>query len=66
MIVLQFFPGLGLVNGAFMEYGRGRIVVFGEAASFSAQLQGAKKKDRDEQSSGHTKSTISSEHHSLA
>ena len=36
--------GLGLANGAFMEYGRGRIVVFGEAASFSAQLQGDEKR----------------------
>lgn len=30
----------GLVNGAFMHYGKGRIVVFGEAAMFSAQLAG--------------------------
>jgi hypothetical protein len=36
--------GLGLANGAFMEYGRGRIVVFGEAALFSAQLQGVEKR----------------------
>lgn len=36
--------GIGLANGAFMEYGRGRIVVFGEAASFSAQLQGSEKR----------------------
>lgn len=36
--------GHGLVNGAFMEYGRGRIVVFGEAALFSAQLQGVEKR----------------------
>ena len=27
-----------------MEYGRGKIVVFGEAALFSAQLQGAEKR----------------------
>ncbi|HLF45635.1 MAG TPA: hypothetical protein VI548_04385, partial [Chitinophagaceae bacterium] len=32
--------GQGLVNGAFMEYGKGRIVIFGEAAMFSAQLSG--------------------------
>lgn len=32
--------GHGLVNGAFMNYGKGRIVVFGEAAMFSAQLAG--------------------------
>ncbi|MBL7924832.1 MAG: hypothetical protein JNL88_11590 [Bacteroidia bacterium] len=31
----------GLVNGACMEYGRGRIVMMGEAAMFSAQLAGA-------------------------
>lgn len=36
--------GHGLANGAFMEYGRGKIVVFGEAAAFSAQLQGADKR----------------------
>lgn len=36
--------GLGLANGAFMEYGRGRIVIFGEAALFSAQLQGLEKR----------------------
>ncbi len=34
------FSGHGLVNGAFLEYGKGRIVVFGEAAMFSAQLSG--------------------------
>ncbi len=37
------FSGLGLVNGAFMQYGQGRIVVFGEAALFSAQLSGEQK-----------------------
>ena len=35
--------GKGLVQGAFMPYGNGRIVVFGEAAMFTAQLQGNKK-----------------------
>lgn len=30
----------GLVNGAFMPYGKGRLVVMGEAAMFSAQLAG--------------------------
>ena len=35
--------GLGLVNGAFMEYGKGRLVVFGEAALFSAQIAGEQK-----------------------
>ncbi len=32
-----------LVQGAFMRYGEGRIVVFGEAAMFTAQLQGKNK-----------------------
>jgi hypothetical protein len=32
--------GMGLVNGAFMEYGKGRLVVMGEAAMFSAQVSG--------------------------
>jgi hypothetical protein len=31
-----------MCNGAFMTYGKGRLVVFGEAAMFSAQLAGAK------------------------
>ena len=35
--------GQGMVNGAFMEYGKGRLVVMGEAAMFSAQLSGSKK-----------------------
>lgn len=29
-------------QGAYMKYGKGRIVIFGEAAMFSAQLSGAK------------------------
>ena len=32
--------GIGLTNGAFMEYGKGRLMVMGEAAMFSAQLAG--------------------------
>lgn len=35
--------GQHLVNGAFMNYGKGRLVVMGEAAMFSAQLSGPKK-----------------------
>ncbi len=35
--------GLGCVNGAYLEYGKGRLVVFGEAAMFSAQLAGEQK-----------------------
>ena len=32
--------GDGFINGAMLEYGKGRIVAFGEAALFSAQLTG--------------------------
>ncbi|MBA4849365.1 hypothetical protein [Emticicia sp. BO119] len=32
--------GQSFVNGAFMDYGKGRLVVMGEAAMFSAQLSG--------------------------
>ncbi len=35
--------GRQLVNGAMMTYGKGRIVVMGEAAMFSAQLAGAQR-----------------------
>lgn len=33
-------PGDGFHQGAYMEYGKGKIVVMGEAAMFSAQLAG--------------------------
>jgi hypothetical protein len=36
--------GANLVQGAFLKYGKGRVVVFGEAAMFTAQLQGGKRK----------------------
>ena len=32
-----------LVQGAYMKFGKGRVVVFGEAAMFTAQLQGKNK-----------------------
>lgn len=32
----------GFVQGAFLEYGEGRIVVFGEAAAFTAQQSGGR------------------------
>jgi hypothetical protein len=32
-----------LIQGAYMQYGKGRIVVFGEAAMFTAQLHGKSK-----------------------
>lgn len=35
--------GKGYTNAAYMEYGKGRIVIFGEAAMFSAQLAGTNK-----------------------
>ncbi len=39
----QRMPAKGKSQGAFMEYGKGRIVFFGEAAMFSAQLAGPQK-----------------------
>jgi len=33
-------PAEGLSQGAYMKYGKGRVVVFGEAAMFTAQLAG--------------------------
>jgi hypothetical protein len=35
--------GENFVQGAFMKYGKGRVVMFGEAAMFTAQLQGKNK-----------------------
>jgi uncharacterized protein (DUF302 family) len=37
-------PGDGLLQGAVLEHGKGRIAVFGEAAMFSAQVSGPKKR----------------------
>jgi hypothetical protein len=42
--------GDGLVQGAYMTYGKGRVVVFGEAAMFTAQLQGKSKVGMNEKS----------------
>lgn len=36
--------GRHFVNGAMLQYGKGRVVVFGEAAMFTAQLQGPEKR----------------------
>ncbi|MEL7003406.1 MAG: hypothetical protein AAFN93_11815 [Bacteroidota bacterium] len=33
----------GLLQGAYLEYGKGRLVVFGEAAMFTAQMSGGRK-----------------------
>lgn len=40
----QKMEGKGKVQGAFMNYGKGRLVVFGEAAMFSAQIAGGNAK----------------------
>lgn len=32
--------GLGLINGAFRSYGKGKVIVFGDSAQFTAQFQG--------------------------
>jgi uncharacterized protein (DUF2249 family) len=37
-------PASGWHQGAFMPYGKGKIVVFGEAAMFSAQIAGPQKR----------------------
>ena len=34
-----------MITGAYKKYGKGKIVVFGEAAMFTAQLAGPKKKE---------------------
>ena len=39
----QRFNAAGWSQGAYMPYGRGRLVIFGEAAMFSAQLAGPNK-----------------------
>jgi hypothetical protein len=36
----KFTPVNGWSQGAFMDYGKGRLVIFGEAAMFTAQLAG--------------------------
>ncbi|QQT24566.1 hypothetical protein [Sphingobacterium spiritivorum] len=36
----------GFVNGAYLRFGKGRVVIFGDAAPFSAQLQGIKSEKR--------------------
>jgi hypothetical protein len=37
-------PGDGLLQGATLEHGKGRVAVFGEAAMFSAQVSGAERR----------------------
>ena len=36
----KYTPIDGWSQGAYMKYGRGRLVMFGEAAMFTAQLAG--------------------------
>ncbi|GHE29053.1 DUF4350 domain-containing protein [Sphingobacterium griseoflavum] len=43
---LPYISGRGLVNGAYLKFGKGRIVIFGDGAPFSAQLQGIKSEKR--------------------
>jgi hypothetical protein len=43
---IPYISGRGLVNGAYLEFGKGRIVIFGDGAPFSAQLQGVKSEKR--------------------
>lgn len=43
---LPYISGRGLVNGAYLKYGKGRVVIFGDGAPFSAQLQGIKSEKR--------------------
>ena len=38
--------GIGIVNGVYLRYGKGRVLIFGDGATFSAQLQGIKSKKR--------------------
>jgi hypothetical protein len=37
----KYTPIVGWAQGAYLKYGKGRIVMFGEAAMFTAQLAGA-------------------------
>ncbi|APU98534.1 hypothetical protein BV902_21140 [Sphingobacterium sp. B29] len=39
-------PGKGFANGAYLRFGKGRIVIFGDGAPFSAQLYGIKSEQR--------------------
>lgn len=43
---IPYLSGRGLVNGAYLKFGKGRIVIFGDGAPFSAQLQGVKSEKR--------------------
>jgi len=43
---LPYVSGKGLVNGAYLKFGKGKIVIFGDGAPFSAQLQGIKNNKR--------------------
>lgn len=43
---IPYISGRGLVNGAYLKFGKGRIVIFGDGAPFSAQLQGIKSEKR--------------------
>jgi hypothetical protein len=39
----EWVSGKGKSQGAYLQFGRGRVVIFGEAAMFSAQIAGGSK-----------------------
>lgn len=43
---IPYISGRGFVNGAYLKFGKGRIVLFGDGAPFTAQLQGVKSEKR--------------------
>lgn len=43
---VPYISGRGIVNGAYLKHGKGRVVIFGDGAPFSAQLQGIKSEKR--------------------
>lgn len=43
---IPYISGSGFANGAYLKFGKGRIVIFGDGAPFSAQLQGVKSEKR--------------------
>ncbi|SKB77054.1 hypothetical protein SAMN05660226_03028 [Parapedobacter luteus] len=54
---IPYVSGRGLVNGAYLTFGKGRIVIFGDGAPFSAQLQGIKSEKRGMNHPGATQNT---------
>lgn len=44
--VVPHLSGRGIVNGAYLTHGKGKVVIFGDGAPFSAQLHGIKSEKR--------------------